>query len=131
MLQLLLPLPPLPLQAGIQVSGIMGTSAGALAGSLYAAGYTPREVRPPAAAVTMQPAGAPAAECICILPSGQLKPPGPLLLKPLTPARNARPAPSLSARRPTTPLHTPSSPHPSAPPPRSRTTCAPPRPSSC
>ncbi|KAI8469843.1 MAG: acyl transferase/acyl hydrolase/lysophospholipase [Monoraphidium minutum] len=31
-------------EAGIHVSGIMGTSAGALAGSLYAAGYTPLEV---------------------------------------------------------------------------------------
>jgi len=33
-----------PHQAGIHVSGVMGTSAGALAGSLYAAGYSPREV---------------------------------------------------------------------------------------
>jgi predicted acylesterase/phospholipase RssA len=32
------------LQAGVEVSGIMGTSAGALTGSLYAAGYTPKEV---------------------------------------------------------------------------------------
>ena len=32
-------------QAGIHVSGVMGTSAGAMAGSLYAAGYTPLEVR--------------------------------------------------------------------------------------
>lgn len=31
-------------QAGVEVSGIMGTSAGALTGSLYAAGYTPKEV---------------------------------------------------------------------------------------
>ncbi|GBF93910.1 hypothetical protein Rsub_06159 [Raphidocelis subcapitata] len=31
-------------EAGIHVSGVMGTSAGALAGSLYAAGYTPLEV---------------------------------------------------------------------------------------
>eukprot|EP00775_Hariotina_reticulata_P004535 gene4535-4787_t len=31
-------------EAGIPVGGVMGTSAGALAGSLYAAGYTPREV---------------------------------------------------------------------------------------
>lgn len=33
------------LQAGVEVAGIMGTSAGALTGSLYAAGYTPKEVR--------------------------------------------------------------------------------------
>ncbi len=32
------------LQSGMHVGGIMGTSAGALTGSLYAAGYTPREV---------------------------------------------------------------------------------------
>lgn len=32
------------LQAGIPVGGVMGTSAGALSGSLYAAGYTPRQV---------------------------------------------------------------------------------------
>lgn len=32
-------------QAGLHVGGVMGTSAGALAGSLYAAGYSPREVR--------------------------------------------------------------------------------------
>jgi predicted acylesterase/phospholipase RssA len=32
------------LQAGVEVAGIMGTSAGALTGSLYAAGYTPKEV---------------------------------------------------------------------------------------
>jgi hypothetical protein len=32
------------LQAGVTVGGIMGTSAGALTGSLYAAGYTPKEV---------------------------------------------------------------------------------------
>lgn len=32
------------LQAGLPVAGVMGTSAGALAGSLYAAGYTPRQV---------------------------------------------------------------------------------------
>jgi hypothetical protein len=31
-------------QAGVTVEGIMGTSAGALTGSLYAAGYTPKEV---------------------------------------------------------------------------------------
>lgn len=31
--------------AGVKVSGVMGTSAGALAGSLYCAGYTPRQVR--------------------------------------------------------------------------------------
>lgn len=31
-------------EAGISIAGIMGTSAGALAGSLYAAGYTPKEV---------------------------------------------------------------------------------------
>lgn len=31
-------------QAGVMVDGIMGTSAGALTGSLYAAGYTPKEV---------------------------------------------------------------------------------------
>lgn len=30
---------------GLPINGIMGTSAGALIGSLYAAGYTPREVR--------------------------------------------------------------------------------------
>lgn len=28
---------------GVRVGGVMGTSAGALTGSLYAAGYTPRE----------------------------------------------------------------------------------------
>ena len=40
------PTPRLPcLQAGIKVAGVMGTSAGALTGSLYAAGYTPRQVR--------------------------------------------------------------------------------------
>jgi hypothetical protein len=33
-------------QNGYKVSGIMGTSAGALSGSLYAAGYSPAEVRP-------------------------------------------------------------------------------------
>ena len=31
-------------QAGLKVAGVMGTSAGALAGSLYCAGYTPRQV---------------------------------------------------------------------------------------
>eukprot|EP00878_Enallax_costatus_P001001 GHUV01001133.1.p1 GENE.GHUV01001133.1~~GHUV01001133.1.p1 ORF type:complete len:379 (+),score=111.33 GHUV01001133.1:278-1414(+) len=31
-------------EAGIPVGGVMGTSAGALTGSLYAAGYTPRQV---------------------------------------------------------------------------------------
>lgn len=41
------PSPPRRPQAGIPVSGVMGTSAGALAGSLYAAGYSPREVRAP------------------------------------------------------------------------------------
>jgi hypothetical protein len=29
---------------GLPINGIMGTSAGALIGSMYAAGYTPREV---------------------------------------------------------------------------------------
>lgn len=29
---------------GLPVNGIMGTSAGALIGSMYAAGYSPREV---------------------------------------------------------------------------------------
>jgi predicted acylesterase/phospholipase RssA len=33
------------LQAGVHVAGVMGTSAGALTGSLYAAGYSPKEVR--------------------------------------------------------------------------------------
>jgi hypothetical protein len=32
-------------QNGFEVGGIMGTSAGALSGSLYAAGYSPEEVR--------------------------------------------------------------------------------------
>jgi predicted acylesterase/phospholipase RssA len=32
------------MQAGLSVEGIMGTSAGALTGSLYAAGYTPKQV---------------------------------------------------------------------------------------
>ena len=32
------------MQAGLKVGGIMGTSAGALAGSLYCAGYTPSQV---------------------------------------------------------------------------------------
>jgi len=31
-------------EAGMHVQGVMGTSAGALAGSLYCAGYTPRQV---------------------------------------------------------------------------------------
>lgn len=31
-------------EAGLRVGGVMGTSAGALAGSLYCAGYTPRQV---------------------------------------------------------------------------------------
>lgn len=31
-------------EAGLQVKGIMGTSAGALSGSLYAAGYSPAEI---------------------------------------------------------------------------------------
>ncbi|KAL6757388.1 acyl transferase/acyl hydrolase/lysophospholipase [Haematococcus lacustris] len=31
-------------EAGLQVGGVMGTSAGALAGSLYCAGYSPRQV---------------------------------------------------------------------------------------
>jgi len=31
-------------EAGVRVEGIMGTSAGALTGSLYAAGYTPKQV---------------------------------------------------------------------------------------
>lgn len=30
--------------AGIAVGGVMGTSAGALSGSLYSAGYTPEQV---------------------------------------------------------------------------------------
>jgi hypothetical protein len=34
-----------PWQAGLEVNGVMGTSAGALTGSLYCAGYTPRQVR--------------------------------------------------------------------------------------
>jgi predicted acylesterase/phospholipase RssA len=34
----------LSFQAGVKVAGIMGTSAGALAGSLYCAGYSPRQV---------------------------------------------------------------------------------------
>jgi hypothetical protein len=33
------------MQAGIPIGGVMGTSAGALTGSLYAAGYSPRQVR--------------------------------------------------------------------------------------
>lgn len=33
--------------SGVKVAGVMGTSAGALAGSLYCAGYTPRQVRFP------------------------------------------------------------------------------------
>lgn len=35
--------PPL-LQADVHVDGVMGTSSGALAGSLYAAGYSPQQV---------------------------------------------------------------------------------------
>jgi predicted acylesterase/phospholipase RssA len=31
--------------AGLHVSGVMGTSAGALSGSLYCAGYSPDSVR--------------------------------------------------------------------------------------
>lgn len=42
---LLVLIPAYCLQAGIPVGGVMGTSAGALSGSLYAAGYSPREVR--------------------------------------------------------------------------------------
>jgi predicted acylesterase/phospholipase RssA len=37
--------PMLELQAKIEVSGIMGTSAGALTGSLYAAGMSASQVR--------------------------------------------------------------------------------------
>lgn len=33
--------------SGVKVAGVMGTSAGALAGSLYCAGYTPRQVSIP------------------------------------------------------------------------------------
>jgi predicted acylesterase/phospholipase RssA len=32
------------MQNGLEIGGIMGTSAGALSGSLYAAGYTPEQV---------------------------------------------------------------------------------------
>ncbi len=32
-------------EEGLEVTGVMGTSAGALSGSLYCAGMTPRQVR--------------------------------------------------------------------------------------
>lgn len=38
------PLPPAVEDVGLPINGIMGTSAGALIGSMYAAGYSPREV---------------------------------------------------------------------------------------
>jgi hypothetical protein len=37
-------LPMLHMQSGIPIGGIMGTSAGAFTGSLYCAGYSPKEV---------------------------------------------------------------------------------------
>jgi hypothetical protein len=50
-------------QAGIRVSGVMGTSAGALAGSLWAAGYSPREV---SAQVNPSQSFAVMVPCLCL-----------------------------------------------------------------
>lgn len=46
--------------ASLQVSGVMGTSAGALSGSLYCAGYSPDVVR----AASSFPPRAPALSCV-------------------------------------------------------------------
>lgn len=46
---------------GLPINGIMGTSAGALIGSMYAAGYTPREVSGPG--LVTPPAHLPCTTC--------------------------------------------------------------------